>query len=343
MITYPIIAITALCLIALLFYKKNWKLIYYYFLYGKKRISQDKNNLSWCFRISSKFLLFTVFYLLIEYLPKWGLFKQLILSSFDDFQLFYKLLKENETSIIIWTLIIEVLFIILCFIFIIKSPVEQKKINNDLMIKKIVNYKGINIFSYFGSIKDVSNINVIVTSENSDLDLASLSSTSISGRVRYMASTKNDIGNVINDPLSDNIIKFKRKMNKNNDFILGTCIISLPFELKKQGVKCIIHAVSIKKNSDNTIYSDKDAIKEIINYSIEHCVNKNFNSIFIPIFGIGSAQRDYIKSITLQLEQLKTVLDNKSASITYDLDIYLGVYRELDDLYLKKTAFKMFR
>ncbi len=341
MTIYPTIIV--LCFIAILFslwYKKNWKLIFYSFLYYKKRILQSKSFLSKSFGISTTLFLFTMLYILIKYTPEWEYFDKLILLLPEHL---LETLERNKISAIIIMLVVEVIVMIASVVFIKNINIKKTNINNDLIMERIVKHEKFNIISYFGSIKNVKDIDVIVTSENSDLDLASLSSTSISGRVRYMASKKNDIGDVIEDPLLEHINKYKKEKNKNNDYNLGVCIISLPFELEKQGVKCIIHAVSIKKNSDNTIYSDKDAIKKIINYSVEHCVNESFNSIFIPIFGIGSAQRDYIKSITLQLEQLKTVLDNKSASITHDLDIYLGVYRELDDLYLKKTAFKMFR
>lgn len=116
-----------------------------------------------------------------------------------------------------------------------------------MSLDKIINYKNVNIFSFFGSIEDISNIQVIVTSENSDLELASFSSTSISGRVRNMASSKDDVGNVISDPLYENIYIFKSKHNKYNDFNLGTCIPSQPFKLQNHGVKCVIHAVAIKK------------------------------------------------------------------------------------------------
>lgn len=338
---------TVLCFMAVLFfslwYKKNWKLIFYYFLYYKKRISQSKNFLSRSFGISISLFLVTILYILIKYIPQLEFLDKLIYLLPDSAQYLLGLLAEHKTLLIIIILVVEIIAMIISFVLAMNINIKQININNDLIIDEIVKYNNFNIISYFGSIKNVKDIDVIVTSENSDLDLASLSSTSISGRVRYMASKKNDIGDVIEDTLLNNINKYKKEKNKNNDYKLGTCIISLPFELENQGVKCIIHAVSIKKNSDNTIYCDKDAIKSIINYSIGHCVNKKFNSIFIPIFGIGSAQRDSIKSINLQLEQLKIVLDNMSVSITRDLDIYLGVYRELDDLYLKKTAFRMFR
>lgn len=75
-----------------------------------------------------------------------------------------------------------------------------------------------------------------------------------------MASSKDDVGNVISDPLYENIVRFKRAHNKYNDFNLGTCISSQPLKLQKHGVKRVIHAIAIK-NTDNTISYDAIAIK----------------------------------------------------------------------------------
>ncbi|EPX8763573.1 TPA: hypothetical protein SK283_002220 [Yersinia enterocolitica] len=290
--------------------------------------------------------MFTVLYFFIEYVPFSDFIGKITPLLPDYINAFLLSLKGKGASITIILASIE--FIILLFLFFIfmKTPTSPKnKIVNELSLDKIIKYKNVNIFSYFGSIEDISDIQVIVTSENSDLELASFSSTSISGRVRNMASSKDDIGNIISDPLHENIVRFKNKHNKYNDFNLGTCILSQPLKLQKHGVKCVIHAIAIKKNSDNTISYDNLAIKKIISYSIENCINNSFESIFIPIFGIGSAQQDPTYLINKQLESIKSVLDYElmNAPSTLSLNIYLGVYRELDCLFLKKSSIKTFR
>lgn len=100
-----------------------------------------------------------------------------------------------------------------------------------------------------------------------------------------------------------------------------------------------------QKNNDNTISCDSSAIRKIISYSIGKCINNSFESIFIPIFGIGSAQQDPTYLINDQLESIKSVLDCElmNAPSTLSMNIYLGVYRELDCLFLKKSAIKTFR
>ncbi|MEI7411774.1 hypothetical protein [Pectobacterium aroidearum] len=267
------------------------------------------------------------------------------------------LLPDNVTDLLeslkgkgalITIILVLIQFIVLSFLFFIfmrMPPSSKNKIVNELNVEKIIGYKKINIFSYFGSIEDTRDIQVIVTSENSDLELASFSSTSISGRVRNMASSKDEVGNIISDPLHENIAHFKNTHNKYNDFNLGTCILSQPLKLQDCGVMCVIHAVAIKKNRDNTICYDHLAIRKIISYSIKNCIDNCYESIFIPIFGIGNAQQDPTDLINKQLESIKFVLDHElmNATSILNLNIYLGVYRELDCLFLKKSSIKTFR
>ncbi len=345
MYTYCLTA-ASIIILCIILYKIKPKYIYYSFLFYKKKISQDENVFSNCIRYITTIFLFTVLYFFIEYIPFSGFIDKIMPLLPDYISAFFVSLKGKGASITIILASIEFIVLLFLFFIFIKKPVSPKsKIVNKLSLDKIIKYKNINVFSYFGSIEDISNIQVIVTSENSDLEIASLSSTSISGRVRNMAASKNDIGDVIRDPIYENIARFKKKHNKNNNFNLGICIPSQPSELQKYGVECVINAVAIKKNNDNTISYDDFAIRKIISYSIDHCIKNSFKSIFIPIFGIGSAQQAPTCLINKQLELIKSVLDHEltNTQSTFSLDIYLGVYRELDCLFLKKSTIKMFR
>lgn len=346
MLTYYIVIAASIIIPSIILYKIKPKYIYYSFLFYKKKISQDKNLFGNCIQYIATIFLFTVLYFFIEYVPFSDFLGKLMPLLPDYVSAFLLSLKGKGASITIILASIELIILLLLFLIFMKMPLSSKnKIVNKLSVEKIISYRKINIFSYFGSIEDTSDIQLIVTSENSDLELASFSSTSISGRVRNMASSKDDVGNIISDPLHENIIHFKEKHNKYNDFNLGTCVPSQPLRLQKHGVKFVIHAVAIKKNRDNTISYDDLAIKKIISYSIKKCINNSFESIFIPIFGIGSAQQDPTDLINKQLESIKSVLDDELMHTTSNLslNIYLGVYRELDCLFLKKSSIKIFR
>lgn len=342
------ITIAALMIIsAIIVYKIKPKYIYYSFLFYKKKISQDKNFFSHCIKFVASTFLATILYLFIEYTPFSDFFGKIIPLLPDYITTLLQSFKGKGALIATILALIELAILMLLIFISIKTHSSLKnKIVNELCIDKIIKYNEINILSYFGSIEDISDIKVIVTSENSDLELASLSSTSISGRVRKMASSKDDVGNIISDPLNEKIFDFKNKNEKYNDFNLGLCIPSkAPSKLQEHGVEFVIHAITIKKNNDNTISYDNFAIKKIISYSIKHCIANSLESIFIPIFGIGSAQQDPAILINKQLESIKSVLDYEltNATPTITLSIYLGVYRELDCLFLKKSLLKIFR
>lgn len=346
MLTYCVFITLLIILLSIILYKINPKYIYYSFLFYKKKISQDKNLFGKCIQYITTTFLFTVLYFFIEYVPFSDFLGKVMPLLPDYVSALLLSLKGKGASITIILASIEFIGLLFLFFIFMKMPASSKnKIVNEVSVDKILSYRNINIFSYFGSIEDTRDIQVIVTSENSDLELASFSSTSISGRVRNMASSKDDVGNVISDPLHENIVRFKRAHNKYNNFNLGTCISSQPLKLQKHGVKRVIHAIAIKKNTDNTISYDAIAIKKIISYSIKSCINDSFESIFIPIFGIGSAQQDPTDLIITQLESIKSVLDDElmRTTSTLSLNIYLGVYRELDCLFLKKSAIKKFR
>ena len=248
MLTYCVFITLLIILLSIILYKINPKYIYYSFLFYKKKISQDKNLFGKCIQYITTTFLFTVLYFFIEYVPFSDFLGKVMPLLPDYVSALLLSLKGKGASITIILASIELIGLLFLFFIFMKMPASSKnKIVNEVSVDKILSYRNINIFSYFGSIEDTRDIQVIVTSENSDLELASFSSTSISGRVRNMASSKDDVGNVISDPLYENIVRFKRAHNKYNDFNLGTCISSQPLKLQKHGVKRVIHAIAIKK------------------------------------------------------------------------------------------------
>lgn len=193
------------------------------------------------------------------------------------------------------------------------------------------------IFCYLGSVTEITDIDVIVTSENTNLDLASVSSTSVSGRVRKMASSKNSLGDIVKDHLFDFINDWKIKQNKLYNFNLGTCVFSPPFEMSKVGVKSIVNAVAVKKNEQNQYLLSYESIKKIINSVIEHCAKNNYTSVFIPVFGLGSGGVKPEDSIDLCVRSICKSLENNVS-----IDVYIGVYRVSDSSHVLKSISKYY-
>ncbi|HGY0992851.1 TPA: hypothetical protein ACNU17_001191 [Aeromonas salmonicida subsp. pectinolytica] len=106
--------------------------------------------------------------------------------------------------------------------------------------------KNSNVICFLGSVENIVDIDVIVTSEDTSLDLGSINGASVSGRIRRMAATFNERNELVKDELNDFIHDWKNK-NSLGPFNKGLCIISPPFNAARVGIKSIVHAVAIEK------------------------------------------------------------------------------------------------
>jgi O-acetyl-ADP-ribose deacetylase (regulator of RNase III) len=185
-------------------------------------------------------------------------------------------------------------------------------------------------------VTNISGIDVVVTSENTDLNLGSISGTSVSGRIRKLAAKKDITENLLKDHLFDYIQDWKNNQNTLGPYNLGTCIFSPPFNAQLHGVKSIVNAVAVKKKHHNTFSIDYVAIDNIIEKSITYCVTKWFESIFIPVFGLGSGGLSTEKCIDITVKSVIKQLNKTD----YVLKVFIGVYREEDCLALLKSIAK---
>jgi O-acetyl-ADP-ribose deacetylase (regulator of RNase III) len=220
------------------------------------------------------------------------------------------------------------------------SHLLLEKTGQELVFERdtLENFKCSNsiIHCYLGSVTNISGIDVVVTSENTDLNLGSISGTSVSGRMRKLAAEKDSNENLIKDHLFDHIQGWKSNQNSLGPYNLGTCVFSPPFNAQMHGVKSIVNAVAVKKNHHNTFSIDYVAIDNIIEKSITHCISEGFESIFIPVFGLGSGGLSPDKCIDITVRSVIKQL-NKADN---ELRAFIGVYREEDSLALLKSISK---
>lgn len=191
--------------------------------------------------------------------------------------------------------------------------------------------KNSDVCCFLGSVENISNIDVVVTSENTNLDLGSISGTSVSGRIRKMAASFDEKNTLVRDNLNDFITAWKKEHGL-GPFTKGRCIISPPFNADQHGIKSIVHAIAIEKNAGKPANIDFSAIKTIVKYSINHTLNSNYNSVFIPVFGLGSGQVEQEDAINYTVDAIKASLENTDKNIT----VYIGVYKTDDSFALIK-------
>lgn len=209
--------------------------------------------------------------------------------------------------------------------------IDTPKIKRNLLK---VNKTTISIFC--GSILHISNIDVMVTSENDELELGSMNGTSISGRLRKIAAQYNSEGKLINDHLGEFVSQWKRDNHNYGPFSLGTTIIAPPFNASNQGVKNIVLAVTLKKDSAGESQISELSIKKIINDALNLCRDNDYRSVLIPIFGVGSGGIKPTKALTKVLNPLKYILDQED----HDVEVFLGVYKRSHEAALSAQLLK---
>lgn len=223
------------------------------------------------------------------------------------------------------------IFIALTFLFAWLSHHVAPKIN----VEKLVDTKVISppislsnskIYCYCGTVLTLSEAEVVVTSENTELNLGSFSGTSVSGRMRRAAARFNVDGTLFEDHLSDSVAQWRSAQGTNGPYALGICFVSPPFQAAAQGIKAIVHAVALEKLGNGSSKVDAAGIQKIIQFTLDHCRKNGFRSVFIPVFGIGSGG---LNTQETAIHTIQPLIDNLKNS-SYELDIYLGTYRISD-------------
>ena len=198
----------------------------------------------------------------------------------------------------------------------VKEFIFDKKIYGPFLIDKA------RVHCYSGSVTQISEIDVVVTSEDTDLNLGSLSGTSVSGRIRNMAAN-HGVSGVSSDNLSLWIQSWKKSVNMFSNFPLGKTVpLNNTFEAASWGVKAIIFAVALRKNPNRVGTVEKGAIDEIVDSAITYAIANGYKSIFFPVFGIGSGNVPPKIALGYTVDSICNYLKTGG----YDLDVYIGVY-----------------
>lgn len=198
--------------------------------------------------------------------------------------------------------------------------VDTKAISEPIIIGKS------KLHCYCGSIMELTEAEVLVTSENRYLKLGGIDGTSVSGRARRLAASFRIDGSLSTDPLEDFIEKWKESQQHAGPYQLGTTVVSPPYNACAAGIKYIIHAVALEKRDDGFNLIDEQSIRKIIQSTIDQCVNFSCKSVFIPIFGLGSGRVSAEEAISKTVIPLIEAVKSTDAA----LDIYLGTYRLTD-------------
>ena len=146
-----------------------------------------------------------------------------------------------------------------------------------------------------GSIEDVSNISVIVNSENIDLQLARFYDPSLSGTLRYFDAEKDDGGYIKVDSLNEKIQEAIKTLRL--PVQPGTVVVTETTGLKSKGINYIFHLTLARGEIGggyNNVPDRLDAgIRNVFEKLIKlHETDNTVSSILFPLIGAGTSKSD---------------------------------------------------
>jgi O-acetyl-ADP-ribose deacetylase (regulator of RNase III) len=182
------------------------------------------------------------------------------------------------------------------------------------------------IYCYCGSILAISDVDLVITSENTNLHLGSIGGTSVSGRIRRLGASFNSDGTLAVDHIQNDIDQWKAKQPHCGPYGIGVCIPSEPHNAKSRGIKKVIHAIALEKRDSGVNYVDESAVRNIIDFSIKYAIEHQYSSIFVPVFGAGSGGLSGEDAVSITIRALVESIRQANCA----LDIYVGTYRVSD-------------
>jgi O-acetyl-ADP-ribose deacetylase (regulator of RNase III) len=145
-----------------------------------------------------------------------------------------------------------------------------------------------------GSVEHVSNIDIIVNSENVDLQLARFYDLSLSGILRYLDADKSAGGNVIRDHLNEQI---QNEIIKIGSVPVkpGTVVATKTSGLEQQGVKYIFHLALARGEIGSGYQTVTERLEAGIRnvfkeFTAKHKMDNSISSILFPLIGAGTAK-----------------------------------------------------
>jgi O-acetyl-ADP-ribose deacetylase (regulator of RNase III) len=146
-----------------------------------------------------------------------------------------------------------------------------------------------------GALKDIRNIDVIVSSENTDLQPARFYDRSMSGALRYLDAEKNKMSlRVRRDAYLESLTVAITHQEVELPVLPGSVLPVPTTGLREQGVKYVFHAAVVEgKVGQGYLASETaigDAIRNCFARFAELSAQDQVQSILFPMFGVGSGR-----------------------------------------------------
>jgi hypothetical protein len=149
-----------------------------------------------------------------------------------------------------------------------------------------------------GDIRHVKDIDVLVTSENTDLQLARYYDPSVSGTLRYLDAERGIDGRVVYDSLDASLKSLIKEQNVTLPVMSGTVIAMPTSGLSRRGIRYLLLAATVRGDGVGTGYSPvghaeiENCIRDCFRQFDELAQQGQIHSILFPVFGAGTAKQD---------------------------------------------------
>ncbi|MEJ3749552.1 macro domain-containing protein [Actinomycetes bacterium KLBMP 9797] len=142
-----------------------------------------------------------------------------------------------------------------------------------------------------GDVRRVACVDVWVNSENTNMSMADPYDNSISGIIRYEASRKSPLGHVIEDVVGDEL---ERTVAGHRPVPAGTAIVTRPGELRRNGVRRIVHAAAVLGQSGEGYRQIRDIGRCVANVlaAVDNGGTPLGRTVLLPLLGTGYGRGD---------------------------------------------------
>jgi O-acetyl-ADP-ribose deacetylase (regulator of RNase III) len=146
-----------------------------------------------------------------------------------------------------------------------------------------------------GALKDIVNVDVIVSSENTDLQPARFYDRAMSGTLRYLDAEKNKASlRVRRDAYFEALSEAIKTQDVELPVVPGAVLVAPTSGLSAQGVKFVFHAAVVEGKVGAGYEAIETAIEDAIRHSFERfaelAARQPIRSMLFPMFGAGQGR-----------------------------------------------------
>ena len=194
-----------------------------------------------------------------------------------------------------------------------------------------------------GNIAEIAGVDVLVNTENTHLEMDSIHGESVSGTINKFGAKRNEKGEIIENTIE---IYLQHARQSSNPMQLGTVLATRPGSLENQGIRQIVHAVTVARTAPGQFQPGSNiqlgrcvmkVLETIDKLNIEsygHQDTTPLKTVVFPIFAAGKGGRKISEVAQTLVERAIDYLETHQTHIEA---VYFVAYREKDYTEMQKV------